>query len=103
MDDRKHSISPDALYARLGSETAPIIVDVRRDADFASADTLVADAFHCSPDDVEEWRTDLPSGRQVVNFPDDHEMLKHGMVIYDALYTWSRSLQAETHNWPARV
>jgi rhodanese-related sulfurtransferase len=35
------------------------------------------------------------------NFPDDHEMLKHGMVMYDALYTWCRSLQAETHNWPA--
>jgi rhodanese-related sulfurtransferase len=34
------------------------------------------------------------------NFSDDHEMLKHGMVIYDALYTWCRSLQAETHNWP---
>jgi rhodanese-related sulfurtransferase len=34
------------------------------------------------------------------NFPDDHEMLKHGMVIYDALFTWCRSLQAETHNWP---
>jgi rhodanese-related sulfurtransferase len=37
------------------------------------------------------------------NFPDDHEMLKHGMVIYDALYTWCRTLQAETHNWPARA
>lgn len=24
------------------------------------------------------------------NHPDDHEMLKHGMVIYDALYTWCR-------------
>jgi rhodanese-related sulfurtransferase len=36
------------------------------------------------------------------NFPDDHEMLEHGMVIYDALYTWSRSLQAETHGWPPR-
>ena len=35
------------------------------------------------------------------NFPDDHEMLKHGMVIYDALYTWCRKLQAETHNWPS--
>jgi rhodanese-related sulfurtransferase len=265
MDDRKYSISPDALYARLGSEAAPIIVDVRRDADFATAATLVAHAFHRSPDDVEHWRTDLPSGRQVVtycvhghevsqgvaaalrlvgveanfleggianwaeqrmpmrrnigaspgkwitrehpkidriacpwlilrfidpnaefiyvpkdqvpavaqqtggipydidgvefthegercsfdtilriyeikdpaldhlativrgadtsrhdlspqcgglfaislglsaNFPDDHEMLEHGIVIYDALYTWCRSLQAETHNWPARA
>jgi hypothetical protein len=25
------------------------------------------------------------------NFPDDHEMLKHGMVIYDVLYTWCRT------------
>jgi hypothetical protein len=23
-------------------------------------------------------------------FPDDHEMLKHGMVVYDALYAWCR-------------
>jgi len=28
------------------------------------------------------------------NFPDDHEMLKHGMVLYDALYRWCR-LQAQ--------
>jgi rhodanese-related sulfurtransferase len=265
MERSKNSISPDALYARLGSEAAPIIVDVRRDADFSGADRLVADAFHCSPDNVEEWRTKLPGGREVVtycvhghqvsqgvatalrlmgveanfleggiadwterglptrrnigatpgkwvtrehpkidriacpwlirrfidpnaefiyvpkdqvlpvaertggipydidgvefthegdrcsfdtilriyeirdpaldylativrgadtsrhdlspqcgglfaislglsaNFPDDHEMLKHGMVIYDALYTWCRTLQAETHNWPARA
>jgi rhodanese-related sulfurtransferase len=265
MDDGKHSISPHDLYARFGSEAAPIIVDVRRDADFVSADTLLADAFHCSPDDAATWQANLPSGRQVVtycvrgqqvsqgvaaalrlmgveadfleggiagwveqglptrrnigacpskwvireppkidriacpwlirrfidpnaefiyvpkeqvlavaqqtggipydidgvefthggercsfdtilrnyeikdpvldhlativrgadtsrhdlspqcgglfaislglsaNFPDDHEMLKHGMVIYDALYTWCRSLQAETHNWPARA
>ena len=25
------------------------------------------------------------------NFSDDHEMLKHGMIIYDALYAWCRS------------
>ena len=24
------------------------------------------------------------------NFPDDHQMLEHGMVIYDALYAWCR-------------
>jgi rhodanese-related sulfurtransferase len=37
------------------------------------------------------------------NFPDDHEMLTHGMVLYDALYTWCRSLQHETHNWPPKT
>jgi hypothetical protein len=35
------------------------------------------------------------------NFSDDHAMLAHGMVMYDALYTWCRTLQAETHNWPS--
>jgi rhodanese-related sulfurtransferase len=265
MDDRKHPITPHDLYARLGSEAAPVVVDVRRDEDFAGADRLVAPAFHRSPEAVERWRVELPRGRPVVvycvhgrqvsqgvaaalrlmgveagfleggianwteqglptrrnigaspgkwvtrehpkidriacpwlirrfidpnaefiyvpkdqvvavarrtggipydidgvefthegercsfdtilriyeikdpaldhlativrgadtsrhdlspqcgglfaislglsaNFPDDHEMLKHGMVMYDALYTWCRSLQAETHNWPARA
>jgi rhodanese-related sulfurtransferase len=263
MDGNGHSISPHHLYAKLESDSAPIVVDVRRAADFAIADKLVAPAFHRSPDEVEHWRSDLPSGRPVVaycfhgkelsqgvaaalrlmgvdanfleggiadwteqglptrrnlgttpgkwvtrehpkidriacpwlirrfidpnaefiyvpkeqvlavaqqvggtpydidgvqfthegercsfdtilriydikdpaldhlativrgadtsrhdlspqcgglfaislglsvNFPDDHEMLKHGMVMYDALYTWCRTLQAEMHNWPS--
>lgn len=33
-------------------------------------------------------------------FDDDHRMLRHGLVLYDALYAWCRSLQAETHGWP---
>ena len=32
--------------------------------------------------------------------PDDQEVLKHGFVIYDALYAWASQRQAETHNWP---
>ena len=36
-------------------------------------------------------------------FTDDHEMLKHGMVMYDALYAWCRSLTGETHNWPPKM
>jgi hypothetical protein len=34
---------------------------------------------------------------------DDHEMLKHGMVMYDALYAWCRHLVGETHNWPPKM
>jgi hypothetical protein len=37
VDHRKQSISPDAFDARLGYEAGPIIVDVRRDADFVGA------------------------------------------------------------------
>lgn len=36
-------------------------------------------------------------------FKDDHEMLRHGMVIYDALYAWCKACQAETHNWPPNL
>ncbi len=36
-------------------------------------------------------------------FTDDHEMLKHGLVIYDALYAWCRDLVGETHNWPPKM
>jgi hypothetical protein len=33
-------------------------------------------------------------------FPDDQEMLSHGMVMYDALYAWCRDCQSEVHSWP---
>jgi len=36
------------------------------------------------------------------DFADDHEMLKHGMVMYDALYAWCKHCQKESHNWPPR-
>jgi hypothetical protein len=37
-------------------------------------------------------------------FKDDHEQLRHGFVIYDALYAWSRHVRQETHTWnPQRV
>ncbi len=265
MDRNQHSISPLDLYARLGSDAAPIVVDVRRPVDLAEMDKLIVPARRYNPDQIELWRNDLPGSSSVVvycgdgeqvsqgvaialrimgveanflegsiagwteqglptrrnigatpskwvtrehpkidriacpwlirrfidpdaefiyvpkdqvlavarqtggtpydidgvefthegercsfdtilriydikdsaldhlativrgadtsrhdlspqcgglfaislglsaNFPDDHEMLKHGMVIYDALYTWCRTLQAETHNWPARA
>jgi hypothetical protein len=36
-------------------------------------------------------------------FPDDHEMLRHGLVMYDALYAWCRSCRDETHAWPPKM
>lgn len=37
------------------------------------------------------------------NFSNDHEMLKHGRVMYDALYAWCQHCQSETHNWPPKM
>jgi hypothetical protein len=32
-------------------------------------------------------------------FADDHEMIRHGFVIYDALYAWCLYASDETHAW----
>ena len=32
-------------------------------------------------------------------FRDDHEMLRHGMVVYDALYAWCKEGTDEVHTW----
>lgn len=38
------------------------------------------------------------------NYRDDHEMLEHGLVVYDALYAWCRHARGETHTWnPAAI
>ena len=36
-------------------------------------------------------------------FADDHDMLQHGRVMYDAFYAWCQSCQAETHQWPPKM
>jgi hypothetical protein len=38
-----------------------------------------------------------------VNFSDDHEQLRHGFVMYDALYAWCRHARHETHSWNPRA
>jgi hypothetical protein len=44
------------------------------------------------------------------NYADDDEQLAHGMIIYDALYSWARDARSERPTWntqrgpePARV
>ncbi|QQV79358.1 chromate resistance protein (plasmid) [Sphingomonas aliaeris] len=40
-------------------------------------------------------------------YDDDHAQLEAGMIVYDALYRWSRDARGEKHNWtshqPGRV
>ena len=33
------------------------------------------------------------------NFRDDHEMLQHGLIVYDALYSWCKHAHGELHSW----
>lgn len=53
--------------------------------------------LHLTPESAGLYALSLGLSQQ---FADDHEMLKHGMVMYDALYAWCKHCQKETHNWP---
>src|SRR5882672_7642719 len=66
MDGNSPSVSPTDLHRRLGTASAPVVVDVRRAVPDASTDRLIVAAFHAPPDDVERWRRDLPAERPVV-------------------------------------
>ena len=35
----------------------------------------------------------------VCNFADDHALLEHGLVVYDALYAWATRARGERHTW----
>jgi hypothetical protein len=132
MDANALPVSPEDLYARLGTAKAPLLIDVRRHEAFDPGQLLiigvhghevsqgvasalrgvgmsasylaglrrVAGAKVANADQAADTsRPDLtPQGEGLLaisyglsaNFPDDHEMLKHGLVMYDALYTWCR-------------
>jgi hypothetical protein len=36
-------------------------------------------------------------------FADDHEMLRHGLTVYDALYAWILQARDEAHAWPPKI
>lgn len=60
-----------------------------------AADT---DSFHLAPQAAGLFAI---SAGLSYNIKDDHEMLKHGMLIYDALYSWCKYVSDEVHkhNW----
>ena len=68
MDGQQLSISPSDLYSRLGTAAAPIVIDVRRAAAFASADRLIVGAQRRPPDQVEQWARGLPPSRPVIAY-----------------------------------
>jgi len=62
----RFSISARNLYSRLGTEQAPIIIDVRRSPGFDADDTIIVGAIRRLPAEVDHWQRELPRGRPVV-------------------------------------
>jgi rhodanese-related sulfurtransferase len=68
MDGNALAVSSNDLYARLGTASAPLLIDVRRPDAFNSDDRLIIGALHRSPADVARWQGELPAGRPVVAY-----------------------------------
>jgi rhodanese-related sulfurtransferase len=60
------SIDSRALFSRLGTASAPVVVDVRRPLAFSTGDRLIVSAFHQLPDQVDQWAKGLPRQRSIV-------------------------------------
>ncbi len=63
-----HSTLPSDLYSVLGSATAPVVVDVRREAAFAADEAMIAGAIRRTPEEAALWAASLPPRRRVVAY-----------------------------------
>jgi rhodanese-related sulfurtransferase len=66
MDEGRFSISAQALYHRLGTAAAPLVIDARRAAAFDADDRMLIAAVRRAPGDVRDWGRDLRPERPVV-------------------------------------
>jgi len=120
--DAEFIFAPPADVKRLAQEQGAIPFDVEgvelsHDGPLCSFDALLA-KYHLDDASLQELavivrgadtaRLDLaPQAAGLLaislglshNFSDDHEQLQHGLVLYDALYAWSRHVRGETHTW----
>jgi hypothetical protein len=58
------------------------------------------DSFQLAPQAAGLWAI---SAGLSYNHKDDHEMLAIGMKLYDALFSWSKYVQDEKHNWQNKL
>src|SRR5215204_2192880 len=74
------SVSPHDLYARLGTASAPLLLDVRRQESFGADDRLIIGALHRAPEDVGRWQKELIRGRAVVAYCAYGQELSQGVA-----------------------
>jgi rhodanese-related sulfurtransferase len=75
------SISPDKLFRLIGTASAPTLVDVRIDEDFAAAPRLIPGARRRSHRDVQVWAPSV-TGRSVVIICHKGQKLSEGTAAW---------------------
>jgi rhodanese-related sulfurtransferase len=71
MDGNIPTISANDLYTRLGTASAPALVDVRRRDHSGFDDRLIVGAVHHDAEHTQQWFNSLPADRPVVVYCSD--------------------------------
>jgi len=74
------SISVVALRELLKSSEPPIVLDVRRQQDFANSPNIIPAATRRPPESVDSWADELPTNRQVVAYCVHGRQVSQGVV-----------------------
>ena len=64
-----------------GTARAPLLIDVRREEVFNSADDMIAGAIRRSPDAVDQWHGDLPERRPIVVYCVHGQQVSQGIAL----------------------
>ncbi len=80
MDGQAQSISSQELYEHLGTTSAPILVDVRRQDAFGTDDRLIIGALYRPPEEVERWRKELSASRPIVAYCNHGREVSQGVA-----------------------
>jgi len=80
MDGSAHSVSSQQLYQHIGTASAPILLDVRRQDAFDKDDRLIIGALHRQPEEVEHWRKEFSATRSIVAYCNHGREVSQGVA-----------------------
>jgi len=101
MDGQKPpSISARDLYGAIGTSSAPLVFDVRRNTGFDADDRMLVGALRRVPGEVGQWAHELPAGRPVVVYcQQGHEVSQQAAAALQAAGVEARYLEGGIAGW----
>jgi rhodanese-related sulfurtransferase len=97
MDEGRFSVSAPELYSRLGTATAPIVIDARREPAFAADEWMLASAVRRPPEAIERWQSDLARKQPVVVYCAHGREVSQGAAasLRQLVYRFRQTIHAE--------
>jgi rhodanese-related sulfurtransferase len=96
-----YEVSVADLRSQVGTPHAPLLLDVRREAAFAAAPTVIAGALHVAPEAVEAWAADHARQSVVVYCVHGHEVSSNAARILRECGYEARVLSGGIAAWSA--